>query len=104
MSMDVRTALFQAALRQESVRDAPSVFVLAGVYERTARKYGSIRAERYVHMEAGHATQNLLLQAVALQLAAVPIGAFDDHAVHRALELPAAHRPLYLVPVGHPAR
>ena len=103
MSTDVRKALFNAALRQEPVRDAPAVLVLAGVYERTAKKYRG-RAERYVHMEAGHAAQNLLLQAVALGLASVPIGAFDDDEVRQALALPPAHRPLYLLPVGHPAR
>lgn len=102
-STDVREVLFRAALRQEAVRDAPAVFVLAGVYERTAKKYRG-RAERYVHMEAGHAAQNLLLQAVSLGLAAVPIGAFDDGEVRQALALPPAHRPLYLLPVGHPAR
>jgi SagB-type dehydrogenase family enzyme len=103
VSTDVRKALFNAALRQEPVRDAPAVFVFAAVYERTARKYGA-RAERYVHMEAGHAAQNLLLQAVALDLVAVPIGAFEDDKVARALVLPRTHRPLYLVPLGHPAR
>ena len=92
-----------AALRQEAVRDAPAVVVLAGVYERTAKKYGA-RAERYVHMEAGHAAQNLLLQAVSLGLAAVPIGAFDDDEVQRSLNLPKNHRPLYLLPIGHRAR
>ncbi len=68
--------------------------------ERTEAKYGE-RAERYVHLEAGHAAQNLLLQAVALELGAVPIGAFDDDAVQDALGLPDDHRPLYLIPVGH---
>jgi nitroreductase len=61
------------------------------------------RGPRYVHLEAGHAAQNLLLQAVALGLGAVPIGAFDDDRLSRALGLPADHRPLYLIPVGRPA-
>jgi len=78
--------------------------VLAGVYERTAKKYGSARAERYVHLEAGHAAQNVLLQATALDLAAVPIGAFQDDDVRQVLALPRTHRPLYLVPVGRPTR
>lgn len=103
-STDVRNALFKAALRQESVRDAPAVFAIVGVYERTAKKYGSTRARRYVHIEAGHAAQNLLLQAVTMDLAAVPIGAFEDDKVKRVLALPRTHEPLYLVPVGHPAR
>lgn len=104
ISTDVRNALFKAALRQESLRDAPAVFAIVGVYERTAKKYNPTRAKRYVHLEAGHAAQNLLLQAVAMDLAAVPIGAFEDAEVKRVLALPRAHQPLYLVPVGHPVR
>jgi SagB-type dehydrogenase family enzyme len=99
---DRREALWQAGLKQDSLLKAPAVFVIAGVYERTASKYGE-RAERYVHLETGHAAQNLLLQAVALRLGAVPIGAFDDGQVQSALSLPDDHAPLYLIPVGRPA-
>lgn len=99
---DRRTALWQAALRQEAVRQAPAVFLIAAVYERTEHKYGRERTPRYVHLEAGHAAQNLLLQAVALGLGGVPIGAFDDEGVQSALPLPADQRPLYLIPVGRP--
>lgn len=99
---DLRAALCQAALGQEPVREAPAVFVIATVYERTAIKYGPARTPRYVHMEAGHAAQNLLLQAVTLGLGGVTIGAFNDDEVGRVLALPADHRPLYLIPVGHP--
>jgi nitroreductase len=53
-------------------------------------------------MEVGHAAQNLLLEAGALGLGGVPIGAFEDDALQKALTLPVDHRPLYLVPVGHP--
>lgn len=100
-SSDVRQALWRAALEQDWVREAPAVFVIAALYERTERKYGS-RAERYVKLEAGHACENLLLQAVALNLGGVPVGAFYDDQVQAALGLPADQEPLYLVPVGHP--
>jgi SagB-type dehydrogenase family enzyme len=98
---DHRNQLFWAAYRQEAVRDAPVVFVICGVYARTEGKYGS-RAERYVRLEAGHAAQNLLLQAVALDLGAVPVGAFLDGQVQHVLGLADDHEPLYLIPVGHP--
>jgi SagB-type dehydrogenase family enzyme len=98
---DLRLPLQTAALAQSAVGDAPAVIVIAAVYARTAVKYGD-RATRYVQLEAGHAAQNVLLQAVALGLAAVPIGAFDDAGVQRVLGLPSDQRPLYLIPVGHP--
>jgi len=99
---DARQTLFRAALEQEPVREAPAVFVFTAVYARTAQKYGEERSPRYVQMEAGHAAQNLLLEAAALDLGAVPIGAFHDQEVQEALGLPADHQPLYLIPVGHP--
>lgn len=98
---DVRGALHRAALSQEAVKGAPALFVIAAEYARTRRKYGG-RAERYAHLEAGHAAQNLLLQAAALDLAAVPIGAFTDAEVQRVLGCSTAHAPLYVIPVGRP--
>ena len=97
---DLRGPLALAALGQTAVSDAPVVFVIAAAYERTAAKYGE-RAARYVHLEAGHAAQNVLLQAVALGLAGVPIGAFSDADVRRVLGLASDLAPLYLIPVGH---
>ena len=98
---DARPALYQAALQQEPVLRAPTVFILTAVYARTAQKYGPERSPRYAHLEAGHAAQNLLLQATALELGAVPIGAFSDNDVGKALGLPKDRQPLYLIPVGH---
>jgi hypothetical protein len=61
LGQDHRDSLSKAALGQDCIREAPAVFVITAVYEKTSRKYGN-RAERYVKMEAGHAGQNLLLQ------------------------------------------
>lgn len=97
---DHRADLQRAALDQTCVGQAPCVFVLAAEMARTARRYGPQRAPRYVWMEAGHAAQNLLLQATALGLGAVPVGAFDDEAVRRVVGLPELQIPLYLIPVG----
>jgi SagB-type dehydrogenase family enzyme len=96
---DLRDRLARAALGQSWLADAPAVVVFAAVYERTARKYGE-RAARYVHIEAGHAAQNLFLQAGALKLDTVVVGAFDDDAVAALLQLPPDVRPLLLMPVA----
>ena len=99
---DLRPVLRSAALGQEAVADAPLVVVIAAVPARTAAKYGDERAMRYVLLEAGHAAQNLLLEAVVLGLGAVPVGAFDDARVAAILGLGPGEVPLYLVPVGYP--
>jgi SagB-type dehydrogenase family enzyme len=98
---DLRPDLAEAALGQIWVREAPIVIVITAVYERTTAKYGE-RGLRYVHMEAGHIGQNLYLQAVARGLGMVVVGAFYDETVQEVLQLPKDHKPLYLIPVGHP--
>jgi SagB-type dehydrogenase family enzyme len=96
---DLRKALAAAALDQSWVRRAPAVLVMAGVYERSAKKYGQ-RARRYTHIEVGHAAQNVYLQATALGLGTVIVGAFEDMEVQEVLGLPEDHAPLALMPVG----
>ncbi len=98
---DLRSDLYNVALRQEAVLNAPMVLIVTAVFSRTEAKYGRDRSPRYVHLEAGHAAQNVLLQAVSLGLGAVPIGAFEDNRVQEVLGLPGDHEPLYLIPVGH---
>jgi SagB-type dehydrogenase family enzyme len=78
------------------------VFCIAAVTARTARKYGA-RAERYAQLEAGHVAQNLLLMAVGLGFGGTPVGAFDDDAVARTLNLGNGETPLYLLPIGLPS-
>ncbi len=98
---DQRDAVAAAASNQQSLREAPAILALSTVTARTAARYGE-RAERYVHMEAGHVAQNVSLQAVALDLGTVVIGAFDDDALAAALQLDDGERPLYLMTLGEP--
>jgi SagB-type dehydrogenase family enzyme len=98
---DRRRRLESAALGQSSIGDAPVCLVVTVDVSRTARKYGS-RAERYCLIEAGHVAQNVLLQATALELGGVPVGAFDDQGVAQVLDLPDRLRPVYLLPIGSP--
>jgi len=99
MDGDRRAGLASAALGQSCVKEGAVAIVFTGVYERTTGKYGD-RGIRYVHMEVGHAAQNLCLQATAIGLGAVTIGAFYDEQVTRLLNLPEKEQPLYIIPVG----
>jgi SagB-type dehydrogenase family enzyme len=90
-----------AALDQEWVGSAPLNFVVAAAFERTTGKYGE-RGVRYVWQESGHAAQNIYLQAVALGLGNVVVGAFHDAEVERILELSDQEKPAYVIPIGVP--
>lgn len=99
VSEDVRRALARAALGQRFVAEAPAVIVVSAIPERTTRRYGE-RGIRYVYMEAGHAAQNVHLQAVSLGLGSVPVGAARDDQIREVLGLPDNSMPLYIIPVG----
>jgi SagB-type dehydrogenase family enzyme len=99
VSGDLRSALCRAALHQRPIEWAPATLLLTAIYNRMTAKYGG-RGVRYVNMESGHAAQNVGLQATALDMKSVVIGAFQDDEVKRVAALPAEEDPLYLIPVG----
>jgi len=101
-SNDLRPELRALSVDQASVGTAPLLIAVAAESARLNERYGA-RAVPYTNMEVGHATQNILLQAVVLGLAAVPVGAVDGPGAARALGLPAGQTVAYLVPVGYPA-
>ncbi len=99
---DVRERLAGATGGQEWIATASAVICIAAVFERTTAKYGG-RGRVYVCLEAGHAAENLMLEAVALDLATTMVGALSDRHVARILRLDPAEIPLCLIPVGAPA-
>ena len=100
---DLRPQVRAASLHQACITSAPAVFVFTAVYERTCSEYGG-RGRMYVHMDVGHAAQNLLLQAAALGLAGVPVGAFDPAQLKPVLALKEDEELVYLVPIGRPVQ
>lgn len=96
---DKREELSEAALGQESVRNGKAVLVITSVFERVTEKYGE-KGVQYSYMEAGHIAQNVYLQAVALGLGTVSVGAFDSEGVKRVVGLADDERPMYLMPIG----
>ncbi|ADD07544.1 SagB-type dehydrogenase domain protein (plasmid) [Natrialba magadii ATCC 43099] len=96
----VHDDLTRAALSQEVVRDAPATIVLAADYDRTRTQYPD-HGDRYVHMEAGHAAENVHLVCESRNLNTCPVGAFSDADVADVLDLPGRLDPLYLLPFGH---
>jgi SagB-type dehydrogenase family enzyme len=96
---DFRQRIDAACLGQSFIQEAPIIIIIACEYERTTIRYGE-RGNRYVHMEAGHVGENIYLQAVALGLGTVVVGAFLDVDVAQVLNLPEEEDPLYVMPVG----
>lgn len=98
---DLRQDLMRACLDQSSVAQAPVVLIITAEYERTTQKYGE-RGRQYIHMEAGHAAQNIYLQVESLGLTTVTIGSFDEGEIGKILNLPENYTSLYVMPIGYP--
>jgi SagB-type dehydrogenase family enzyme len=96
---DYRKELTTAACDQDCVRFSACVLIFAANPEQTIAKYGS-RAGLFVQMEAAHAAQNVYLQATALGLGTVVIGAFEPAAIRRVAGLPRGENPVYLMALG----
>jgi SagB-type dehydrogenase family enzyme len=99
---DQREPFSEAVYQPTIIKQAPLTLIISAVYSRTTVKYGE-RGIRYVHMEAGHAGQNIMLQATALGLGCVGMGAFDDDFVKDFLGN-KEEAPLYIIPIGRPIR
>jgi len=101
LSGDKRRALVLASLGQMFIARAPISIVTTVEYSRITSRYGQ-RGVRYAHIEVGHVGENIYLQAEAMGLGTVAIGAFSDGMVAKVLSLPKEHEPLYIMPVGYP--
>ncbi len=101
---EVKQALARAALGQTFLVQAPVVIAVCADLERAAAAYGLRGRELYCLQDTAAATQNLLLMAHALGLGTCWVGAFDEQAVARVLELPGHLRPVVLIPLGRPAQ
>jgi SagB-type dehydrogenase family enzyme len=89
---DKKAELFKA-VGQAPIKNAPAVLVFSGLSEKTQRP-------TWMYLEAGHAAQNVYLQAVSLNLGAVVMGGFKDEDVRKVLNLPEKEQPLYIMPIG----
>ena len=96
---DARKELAGAALGQGAITQAAVDIVWTAVYERCAKKYQE-RAKLYVPIEVGHSAENVFLQATALNLGAVVMGAFYEDKVQAVLKSPKDERALYIMPIG----
>jgi len=91
-----------ASNEQSAVGSSPVTFILTARFERSTVKY-SDRGYRYTYMEAGSICQNIYLQATALGLGTVAVGAFNDDALNELLGIEGTREAaLMIMPVGYP--
>ena len=97
---DFADEMYKITLEQTHAREAAVNVILVGFFDRNYWKYGE-RAYKYVHLDAGHASQNILLVAQAMEMGACVIGAFYDEELCELLKLDCQWKiPLLVVTIG----
>jgi len=91
--------LTEESWNQAFIEEAYLNILICADYSRTTQRYGE-RGIRYVHMEIGHAAQNVHLQVVSLNLGTVVVGAFNDNEVKRIMDMTDKEQPLCIMPIG----
>lgn len=98
---ETKRALAKAALGQHFIAEAPVVIVVCADKRRVS-PYGERGRRLYCIQDADASTQNILLTVTAKGLGACWVGAFDEHAVSRVLDLPEHIYPTAIIPIGYP--
>jgi len=81
--------------------NAPVIILIAANYEKMTKRYGK-RAHRYLYIETGHVLQNIVIEAMHLELASVVVGGFRDGKIKRLLNIP--HDPVCFICIGKSAK
>lgn len=96
-SSSIKAEIPAKAYYQLWMEDSAADIVIAADYSRTEQKYGRM-AEKYVHMEVGHAAQNIYLQAYALGLGTTMVAGFENAKMKKLMGI--EYMPLAIMPVG----
>jgi len=100
---DFSEAIHEAVNDQQTVGSSPATLIITATYGRITPRYGD-RGQQYAHMEVGAVCQNVYLQTTSLGLGTCAVGAFDDEAVIRLLEIGRRREvPMLVMPVGVPS-
>lgn len=85
-----------------SLKEPPVMAIVAGNMAKMADAYGGVPHTKEVYLEAGHASENMYLQAESLKLGMVVISTFDAAKIRDLLSIPVKDELIYLIPIGYP--
>jgi nitroreductase len=95
-------SLAAAALDQTFIAEA-SVVVVVCTDHKIRAEYGDRGENLYAIMDCAASIQNMLLTAHSLRLGACWVGAYNEKAVSKILNMPDRFRPVAIIPFGYPA-
>lgn len=94
-------AIFNS-LNQNAFKDIPAIAIITGNMTKMAQAFGNTPQDKNVYLEAGHAAQNMYLQAESLKIGLVTNTSFQDNIIRNIITIPEEETLIYMVPFGHP--
>ncbi|MFH1874743.1 MAG: nitroreductase family protein [Pseudomonadota bacterium] len=99
----IKKRLASEAGHQPFIASAPVVIVVCADLGHMQRSYGERGLSTYSLQDTAAAIENMLLTITELKLGCCWIGAFKEEEATKILNLPAAFRPIAILPIGMPA-
>lgn len=81
----------KASFGKKYVNNAAAILIFTAVPSRSSIKYGEQGADRVIDIEAGHISQNMLLEASALGIGATPVWSFSQDFVDMLMGIDGKH-------------
>jgi nitroreductase len=97
----IKEKLFEAAIKQEQVKNAPVCIVVCADLKKYNLKYQERGEYLYSVQDTASAITIILLSATALGLGSDYVRAFDEEKVKSILNLPDEIRPIGIIPIGY---
>jgi len=100
--IEKKRELYEAALKQRNVKEAPVVIVICAYPGKCTERYGERGKSLYCIQDTAAAMENMLLTAHSLGLGACWVGAFEENKIRNILNIPQKLKPVALITVGFP--
>ena len=98
---ELKKKVADACLQQYWIATAPVILVIFSDNELQTMHYGK-RGEMYAVQSCAAVAMNMILMANSLGIASCWVGAFDDGALKRELNIPDKFPPQIVLPLGYP--
>jgi SagB-type dehydrogenase family enzyme len=88
------------AIGQNAASNPPALILLTGNMDKMAKAFANKRMDNDVYLEAGHAAENMYLEAESLGLGMVTMAGFDQAKVRPIAGIPDTETVIYAIPLG----
>ena len=102
-NLDQRKKIAEACVKQYWMQDAPLHIVVVAHPKKAANFYGVRGEKMYCMHNAGAAIENMLLAATAQGLGSCWVGAFEENALRKILNIPSDAVPQAVITLGYAA-